>query len=64
MPELNEILEEMRPIIKNCISNHRSKKETLNVAQMVIPDEIQGEYRRQTIEALERLYDKMINPPQ
>ena len=64
MPTLAEILEEMRPIMKSCISKGYSKEDTFNAAQIVIPNEIQGEYRRQTIEAVEKLYNEMVHPRQ
>jgi len=67
MPTLAEILEEMRPIMKSCISKGYSKEDTFNAAQIVIPYEIGTEYRRQTMVQAERLYDELyeeMNPPQ
>jgi hypothetical protein len=63
MPTLAETLEEMRPIIKHCISKGLSKTDTLNAASIVIPSEIQGEYRRQATKAAEKLYEEMIHSP-
>jgi hypothetical protein len=63
MPTLSEILEEMRPIMKSCIAKGFSKEQTLNAVHHIMPYEIQGEYRRQTIEAAERLYDEMSHSP-
>jgi hypothetical protein len=63
MPELNQVLEEMRGIMKICISGNLSKRDTFDAMSVVVPYYIGAEHRRQLMEKAEKLYNEMTKLP-